>query len=221
MSDDAGGVFLTLPLPDEHVFRYQAADDILELLYRNPHREFTITQLRSTTGHGGKSVDSALQILDSLGLVQLERDGRHTRVSINQQRIQRSDDPLLEIPQHEFRAPVKAFLDELDDTEIDIAGAILFGSVARGEADRTSDVDIQIVVDGEVTTARREIQSLRQNVEQQTFGGNRYEFQVLVESIESASGYGEKLQDVFSEGITLYETEALDTVREAVFDGEQ
>jgi hypothetical protein len=47
MSDELSGVFLQLPLPDEQVFRYKAADDILGLLYRNPHREFTVTELRS------------------------------------------------------------------------------------------------------------------------------------------------------------------------------
>jgi len=54
MSDESAGVLITPPLPDTHVFRYQAADDILELLYRHPHREFTVTELRRVTGHGGK-----------------------------------------------------------------------------------------------------------------------------------------------------------------------
>ncbi|HMB49936.1 MAG TPA: hypothetical protein VKM69_04690 [Natronoarchaeum rubrum] len=47
MSDETGGVFITLPLPDKQIFRYQAADDILELLYRNPYRKFTLTSSRA------------------------------------------------------------------------------------------------------------------------------------------------------------------------------
>jgi len=60
---------------------------------------------------------------------------------------------------------------------------------------------------------------VRQRIENQTFEGNRYELQLLVESVESAENYGEKLQETFSEGIVLYSTDELDRLREAVFDG--
>lgn len=62
-------ISILMPLPEEQIFRYKAADDILELLYRSPHTEFTVTQLREATGHGGKSVDNAIQILLSLDLI--------------------------------------------------------------------------------------------------------------------------------------------------------
>lgn len=221
MSDEKSGVLLQLPLPDEHVFRYEAADDILELLYRNPHREFTITELRTLTGHGGKSVDKAIQILESLNLVRKRREGRHSFIQINQDQIQKPDDPVLKIPQEEFRNPVREFLGSvINQYEDSLVGIILFGSVAHGEADRASDIDLQIIVDSKLTEARRELHEIRQEVEDQKFNGNRYEIQLLVESAESAESYGEKLQAIFSEGITLYSTDRLDDVREAVFNGE-
>lgn len=55
-SNPEAEVSISIPLPDEQIFRYNAADDILELLFRNPHRKFTLTELRSVAGHGGKSV---------------------------------------------------------------------------------------------------------------------------------------------------------------------
>lgn len=221
MSDEKSGVFLTLPLPDTHVFRYQAADDILELLYRNPYREFTITELRNTTGHGGKSVHNAVEILDSLNLVQKERDGRSSQITINQERIRKPDDPLLEIPQIEFRDPVMEFLKQTKRRQKDnLIGVTLFGSVARGEADRASDIDIQVIVENNLLEARRDLQNVRQEIENMKFNGNRYEIQLLVESVESARKYGEKLQEIFSEGITLYSTDRLTDVREVVFHGE-
>lgn len=221
MSDEKSGVFLQLPLPDEHVFRYRAVDDILELLYRNPHAEFTITELRTTTGHGGKSVDNAVKILDSLNLIEKTRKGRQLLIEINQERIEKPDDPLLEITQKEFRKPVGELLEQVKAKQEDnLVGILLFGSVARGEADRASDIDIQIIVADDLTKARRELQNVRQEIESQKFDGNRYEIQLLVESVESAKNYGEKLQDIFSEGITLYATEKLDEVREAVYSGE-
>jgi len=221
MSDEMSGVFLELPLPDERVFRYKAADDILELLYRNPHREFTVTELRKTTDHGGKSVDNAIQILDSLDLIQKERDGRRSLIRINQEKIRKPDDPLLEIPQEEFRKPVRTFVETAMETQGDnLVGVLVFGSVARGEADRASDIDVQTIVKDDLVAARRELQDVRQQIENQTFDGNRYEIQLLVESVESSKNYGEKLQEIFSHGISIFATDELQAVQEAVFHGE-
>jgi predicted nucleotidyltransferase len=220
MSDEESGVFLSLPLPNQQVFRYQAADDILELLYRNPHREFTVTQLRETTGHGGKSVDNAIKILESLELIQQRREGRQSLIQINQARIRKPDDPLLEIPQQGFRKPVREFLEEARERQGEnLVAVILFGSVARGEADRASDIDIQVIVEEDLLESRRDLQDVRQIIEEKKFGGNRYEVQLLVESVESAESYGEKLQEIFSEGIKLYSTEKFEDVREEVFSG--
>ena len=220
MSDEKSGVFLSLPLPNQQVFRYQAADDILELLYRNPHREFTVTQLRETTGHGGKSVDNAIKILESLELIQQRKEGRQSLIQINQARIRKPDDPLLEIPQQGFRKPVREFLEEAKERQGEnLVAVILFGSVARGEADRASDIDIQVIVEEDLLESRRDLQDVRQIIEEKKFGGNRYEVQLLVESVESAESYGEKLQEIFSEGIKLYSTEKFEDVREEVFSG--
>lgn len=220
MSDEKSGVFLSLPLPEDHVFRYEAVDDILELLYRNPHREFTITELRTITGHGGKSVDEAVKILASLSLIEQSKRGRKSLIEIDRERLQKPDDPLLEIPQEEFRQPVMEFLERAKEKQGDnLVGVLLFGSVARGDADRTSDIDIQVIVHDDLTAARRKLQAIRQDIESEKFDGNRYEIQLLVESEESATRYGEKLQEIFSEGIRLYSTEKLDEVQEAVFDG--
>lgn len=222
MSDEGGGVFVTLPLPDQRVFRYQAADDILELLYRHPHLEFTITELRRTTGHGGKSVDTAIQILDSLGLIEKRKDGRRSLITINQARIRKPEDPLLEVPQAEFRDPVDEFVEEATKKQAkNVVGIVLFGSVARGEADRTSDIDIQVIVEDDLVEARRELHDVRQDIQHRKFDGNRYNLQLLVESVDSARRYGEKLQEIFSEGIVLYSTTRFEDVREVIFHGEQ
>jgi predicted nucleotidyltransferase len=223
MSDEeTGGVFISLPFPEEQVFRYQAADDVLDLLYRHPHREFTVTQLRDVTEHGGKSVDNALKILDGLDLIEKRRDGRHSLIRINHDRIRKPGDPLLEIPQKEFRKPVKAFLEQAKQREEDnLVAVILFGSVARGEADRTSDIDIQVIVEDDLMEARRSLQEARQDVAETKFDGHRYEIQLLVESIDTAKDYGEKLRELFSQGITLCSTEKLGEVQEVVFGGKQ
>jgi len=214
------GVVLTMPLPEEQVFRYRATGDILELLYRNPHREFTVTELREITGHGGKSVDNAIKTLDDLDLIEPKTDGRRSLIRINHSRVKKPDDEYLEIPQKEFREPVQEFVEGAKERQGEnLVGIILFGSVARGNADRASDIDIQVIVDDDLTAARRDLQDVRQRIEEERFDGERYELQVLVESTESAKSYGEKLQEIFSEGIILYSTDELADVRGAVFDG--
>ena len=194
-------------------------DDILELLYRNPHSEFGIRQLREITEHGAKTVDTAIKLFTQLGLIDTRRDGNKKLISINRNRVQKPDDPILEIPQQEFQNPAKAFLDRVDQVEAGIVGVILFGSVARGEADRASDIDLQVIVSGKLTEARRELHDIRQEVEGQEFDGERYELQLLVESTTSAESYGDRLREIFLEGIKLRETDELDQLMEVVFNG--
>lgn len=213
------GVLLPIPLPSVRVFRNQAMDDILELLYRNPHEEFGVRELRTVTGHGAQTVDTALDLFTQLNLIKARREGNRKLISINRDRIQKPDDPIIAIPQESFRTPVKTFLDELRDRQDNLVGVVVFGSVARGEADRTSDIDLFIVVADDLMAARRTVHEIRQELSTREFEANRYEFQVMVESIASADQYGEKLQTIFSEGITLYQTDRLDEVRQGVLHG--
>jgi len=214
------GVLLPIPLGKDRIFRNQAMDDILELLYRNPHEEFGVRQLRETTGHGAQTVDTALTLLDQINVIQTRREGNKKLISINRERIRKPEDPILEIPQEEFRDPVKALTDRVRNNQNqNLVGVLVFGSVARGEADRASDIDIQVIVEDDLLKARRSIQNIRQEIENERFDGERYELQVMVESVETATQYGEKLKEIFSEGITLYESEELETVRDGVLDG--
>jgi predicted nucleotidyltransferase len=219
-TDEPGeGVIVQFPLPDQRLFRNRAMEDVLLLLVRNPHREFTVTELREVTEHGGDTVQTAIQVLEAAGLIVTRRDGRKRLIGANRDRIRKPADPLLSIPQEEFRTPINAFLDELEGVGIEIVGVVLFGSVARGEADRASDIDLQIVVDHELTEARRELHDVRQEIENRTFDGDRYELQLLVESVESAESYAADLREIFSEGVVLDETDTLDDVKEVVFGG--
>lgn len=217
VDQDGPGVLLPIPLGEDKVFRNQATDDILELLYRNPHEEFGVRQLREITGHGAQTVDTALTLLEQLDLIQTRREGNKKLTSINRDRVQKPDDPLLEIQQEEFRNPVKAFSDRVEEVQGgNLVGILLFGSVARGEADRASDIDIQVIVEDDLLQSRREIQDIRQEMEESKFGGERYEFQVLVESVETAEQYGDKLQEIFSEAVTIYSTDQLEELRQVI-----
>lgn len=212
-------VEMRLPLPDEQVFRYAAMDDTLEILARNPSEEFSNRDLQRLTGYGGPSVSKALSLLEAMELIIRRDAGNRTLYRIDEQRLRDVDDPFLEIPQAEFREPLKRFLERIDDQLPSIAGVLCFGSVARGEADRASDIDVFVLVaDTEVVSARRTISDIVRNLEEESIGGDRYEFEVFVESPESARNRGAGLQPIFQEGIPLLESETLRRVRRDIFE---
>ncbi|CCQ33442.1 DNA polymerase beta domain protein region [Halorhabdus tiamatea SARL4B] len=122
-----------------------------------------------------------------------------------------------------FQAPVRAFVHRVRESveEADaiegLVGIVVFGSVARGTADRGSDIDLFVVVDGDRTTARRLVTDVVGDLRGQRFDGDRFDFEPYVESAASAKRAREKLQEVFEEGLTVYGDDQLQSIRKAVF----
>jgi predicted nucleotidyltransferase len=218
-------VRLDFPLPEKRVFRYQAMQDILHHLVNNPFEEFTQQELATITGADISSVSRAVDLLDKLGVLEIQA-GKPSRISIDQNHVERSD-PVFAIPQQQFRAPIQGFLDTLtsrsdDSGEIEeLVGIVCFGSVARGTADRSSDIDLLVIVDGDATHGRRIGSETARDLADERFDGDRYEFEVLVETPESAISHGQKLQEIFDDGIVLKRTDALQDVRNAIYASEQ
>ena len=196
---------LSLPISDEEVFRHAACGPILSLLADTPHESFGIRDLGRAIDRPHRSVSLAVDDLESLGLVSTTTEGRKKLVRIDPDRLTRPDDPILRIPQEEFRDPVRTFetalLEELDD----VAGITLFGSVARGTADRRSDVDCFVLVESERATNQRRAHELARELGERRFDGDRYAFHVMVESPTSADRRGDRLREIFAHGITLYD----------------
>lgn len=210
------------PGDDTDVFRVGAADDILRLLADANETEFTIPELVDVTGVTRSTVWRAVQLLDHIGAVHIRETPQRNYVSVDPTRLKK-DDPILAIEQPEFHDPVHAFVEEVrsalaetDDVE-SIVGIVLFGSVARGEADRKSDIDLFVVVDGDRTTARRRVTDVVADLRERRFDGDRFDFEPYVESTESAGRAAAKLREIFEEGITVYGTEELQSIRKEVF----
>ena len=209
------------PDPDTDVFRIGAADDILRLLADAHDTEFTIRELVDATGVTRSTVWRAVDLLDSIGAIHIRETPQRNYISINPDRLQK-DDPILGIPQSEFHAPIRAFVDRVQATTADaddindLLGIVIFGSVARGEADRQSDIDCFVVVDGDRTTARRQITDVVADLQSERFDGDRFVFEPYVESAESARRAGSKLHEIFAEGITVYRSDCLDALRKEV-----
>jgi predicted nucleotidyltransferase len=219
-------ICVDVPSPsDETLFRIESADEILRLLADAHETEFTIPDLVDATGVTRSTVWRAVELLESVSAVRVRETPQRNYVSINPARLQK-DDPLFAIEQPEFREPIREFVDravdalEATDEIEELVGVLVFGSVARGEADRRSDIDLFVVVRGDRTAARRTITEVVAEIEGERFDGDRFEFEPYVETTESATRAGSKLQEILQEGITVYGGEELADLRKAVFSDE-
>ena len=222
-SERSTGLHVPFPFGEEQVFRYRAMEDVLELLIRNPFREFSVRQLRDITDNGSKTTSRAVDLLHQLELARVDESGRSKRVGVNRERVMIPDEPLFALPQDEFREPVRAFVERARKEVPSFSALVVFGSVARGEAGRRSDIDVWMLVDSDddLLRARRTATDIAVDLGEQRFGdeAHRYEFEVLVESVESAVSHGEAddgIDEVLAEGIVIEDSDALGRVKDVV-----
>ncbi|MFB6233030.1 MAG: nucleotidyltransferase domain-containing protein [Haloarculaceae archaeon] len=211
------GTELRVPLPirDADAFAHDSIPAILTLLVDNPEQTFSNRELHRLTGKGMSNVNAAVDSLEALGVIQVDRTGRSNQVGIDTRQLSRPDDPIASIPQSDYRAPARAVRDRLVDDIGDDAGIMLFGSVARGEADRASDLDFFVVVADERIAAQRAAHAIEDELSDERFDGDRYEPHIVVETRDSAVSH-DRIEQVFTEGITLNEAEVLKAIRQQV-----
>lgn len=211
---DQSTVGLPIPAPDPDLFRHRSTDDVLRLLLDNPYEQFTIRALGRLTDNPAQSVKRAVDVLEANDVVVVETEGNRRLVGINRRRVEKPDDPVVRIPQPDFQPPVRAALDRLRDELDDVKGVLVFGSVARGRADRRSDVDLWVLAGDRAQQHRAN--ELAKELGRERFDGDRYGFQILVETPESARGHGDRLEDVFADAITLEDSQTLRDVKREV-----
>ena len=216
-SGGSEGTHIRLPIPlgDREAFRHRAATDILHVLTENPDTTFSNRELHRLTGRGMSNVNAAVLSLEALGVIHVDRDGRSNAVQIDPRKLVRSDDPVTTIPQPEYHAPVRAVRNRLIDRVGDDTAIVLFGSVARGEADRASDIDVFVVVDDGRMAAQRSAHGIEEEIASERFAGDRFEPHIVVETRDSAVTH-DRIRDVLVEGITLHDAPILDAVKQEV-----
>ncbi|MCL9813761.1 nucleotidyltransferase domain-containing protein [Natranaeroarchaeum aerophilus] len=216
--DGCEGTYVCLPIPlgDREAFRHRATADILHILADNPDRAFSNRELHRLTDRGMSSVNAAVLSLEALGIIRVDRDGRSNAVQIHPERFVRSDDPVTTIPQTEFHDPVRTVRDRLVERIGEQAAIVLFGSVARGEADRASDIDVFVIVGDGRMAAQRAAHSIEDEITSEQFDGDRFEPHIVVETRESAVTH-DRIRTVLVEGITLQDAPVLDAVKQEVF----
>lgn len=139
-------MLLDIPAQDTNLFRSQAVHDILSFLSRYHTDEFSITELTDAGDYSQPSVSKAVDVLAANDLVVERREGNTRTAHINRDRLSRPDDPFLQIPQAEFQSSVRTAVNESLDRLDNVIGIVLYDSVARGDADRRSDIDLWVLV---------------------------------------------------------------------------
>ncbi|MDL0129315.1 nucleotidyltransferase domain-containing protein [Halobacterium salinarum] len=205
-------VSLSIPVGEPAIFRHTATNDILEFLTTHRFRQFSLSDLATHTGHSPQSIRRAVDVLSANDLAVESPDGNARRIEINHDRLSIPEDPILQIPQSEFHQPVKAAVAELCERLTDVVGIMLYGSVARGEADRRSDIDLWVLTRTDRAETQRDANAVARELEDQSFAGERYAYDIDVESVRSIPTYTDVIREIVVSGIPVYTTDEFETV---------
>lgn len=163
--DDVTGVAgasigFSLPVRNPELFKHGATPHILNFLSDNPDIDVSIRQLSQVVPMSERATREAVNALEANDLIQTYNQGNARRVHINRARLDKPEDSIRSIPQTEFQTPVRVACRYIDDELDDVRGIILFGSVARGTADRQSDIDLWVLVAEDHLQQRHEANKL-------------------------------------------------------------
>jgi len=165
VGDRGASIGLRLPVTAEGLFKYGASRYVLNFLADNPDIDVSIRALSRVTPFSERATRQAVDALADVGLVEVTPRGNARRVRIDRERLRVPTDPIESVPQVPYRTPVRVARRYVTEELDGVLGVILFGSVARGEADRRSDVDLWILVDDDLLTARQAANELARTLE--------------------------------------------------------
>jgi predicted nucleotidyltransferase len=213
-STNSSGVSISLSIPpsDPDLFKHKATSDVLLFLINHRFSDFSLRELATQVGHPHQSVRRAVNVLSSNDLVVESPESNQRLVQINRQRLSIPDDPILRIPQPEYHQPVKAAVTRLCENLNGVVGVILYGSVARGDADRRSDIDLWVLTRSERAESQREANAIARDLEDTEFDGDRYAFDIDVEAVQAVPAYTEDIREIVVSGIPVYKTNEFETV---------
>lgn len=202
-----------VPAKNEELYRHSVTNDLLSFLIDRPFEEYTFRKLASLVGTTHRTVSLAVNILEDNDLVIVTPEGNKKLVSINRERIETPENDVLRIPQSEFQQPVREAVDALIDRLDDVLGILVYGSVARGEADRQSDIDLWVLVREDRSRNQQRAAELAKDLAETRIDGDRYGFHIVVESPESVPAYTEDIASIVTAGLPVYRTEEFEQFR--------
>lgn len=213
----SAGISISLPIPayDPSLFSSKATNDLLLFLSRHRFEEYSVNGLADRLDYASNTVSRAVDDLENNDLVRINHEANQRLVSINRERLTVPDDPIMQIPQVEYHNPTRSAVKKLTKEIDDLVAIILYGSVARGEADRQSDIDLWLLVTEDRAAAQRAATTIAQELEDTGFNetNDRFDFHIDVESVRSIPQYTEDISRIINAGIPLYSTEEFEQAR--------
>ncbi len=139
---EAAAIYATASLSDALFTHTQQR--VLGALFGQPGRSFSISELIHRTGAGSGAVQREVARLAGSGLLSVERIGRQKRYRANPEAP--IHDELVGIVRKTFGlvAPLRDALAPFGDA---IRAAFVFGSIAKGEENGRSDIDLMVLSD--------------------------------------------------------------------------
>ena len=129
----------------EHIARHllgKTRSAVLSMLYLNPGESMFVREIIRTAGTGSGAVQRELEILENLGLIVREERGKQ----VFYQAV--TDHPIyLDLRRLLLKTTGVSVVirDALKNVEEQIDIAFLYGSIARGDLTRYSDIDVMII----------------------------------------------------------------------------
>jgi len=99
-----------------------------------------------------------------------------------------------------------------------VIGIVLYGSVARGEADRRSDIDLWVLTTNDRAPTQREANAIGRDLEDIKFDGDRYAYDIDVEAVQAIPTYTEDIREIVVSGIPIYSTTKFETVEKLLLE---
>lgn len=217
-TDSGINISLQIPAQDPELYKNKATDDVLLFLSRHSFEDFSLAEIATQTDNTEPTVGRAVDVLEANGLVIERTRGTQRLISINRDRLSVPDDPFLRIPQPEFQRPVKVAVEALEERIGNLLGVLLYGSVARGEADRRSDIDLWVLVSEDRPPAQRTANEIARDLEEREFETGRYAYDIDVEAVASIPTYTEAVREIVLSGIPVYTTAEFETVERLLMD---
>lgn len=187
----------------EPLYRYALVRDILLFVGKDIEGEFTLTSLARGLGLQPNSsyLRKAIKVLVEAGLLVEKKAGKGRYVRINPDIMASPPNPYALIPQAEYREILMRIVARLKKLKIE--KIILFGGVARGTADRLSDIDM-LVVTKDPLKINSPVSGLMRECRTGKLTGERYGLNIkVIDNVELKNPRG-FVKDALIEGIVLY-----------------
>ncbi len=128
---------------------------LLELFFSTPEESYYLSDIFRRVGGGRSTVQQTLASLTDSGILKAERKGKYIYYQANRNGPFFSE--FVSIVNKILAAKIRNALDKVNGIEI----AFIYGSVAKGEANARSDIDLMMIVNNKYRDATEPIHSLR------------------------------------------------------------